>query len=646
MKLLYILVFCILFTLIIPAYGQAQELSSYIITDKQSYYKGETILISGTSPENEENTEIIIVIKDSDNRIDSILYSIINSDRTFNANHTITTKNIGNYTVYAGFDRETIQTTFELLPNTIYLTTNKPSYNESEIITAKGTVSHYIEPSADISIKYFDEIISSKKIAVNSDRSYSAELELGGYKMIKDGSYTIQIDYDGATAQTKINYWNHIPLEISKENHYQENISVSALLNTETYNEVVGNPVIVNVYNPNGTKIIPEETGFLFPTGRSEEPGVIAHNIITTKTGFENYDGDVLIAVQLGNYTSSILTHYSDYPQELTLQSLYSMMYGIMESIPEPIEYPEPVIVPVLEPIQLTASIDKNIYNFGETLRLTGNIGNSTNHNLVGISVYEGNNLTYLTTIPTQSDGSFEKSIDFKSILSNTELPWGEGLYNLTTLHGEESLSLEFIILPILYPPLELTTDKKNYYLLDPVTLTGTLHGITGSIGDGVKITILDKNQHIILEEIIPLMSSTYFTITVIPDDPIWREYSGEITIRAQYEEYIAETQITYADHPELSLELLYYMILELSTLSIQMDMIQPDRIQMDRVEVKMCDPDLEENIQQTQMYIDTAISDLEEAVSNGNSKVTTYQDQIDELSIELENYNLELAMC
>lgn len=216
---------------------------------------------------------------------------------------------------------------------------------------------------------------------------------------------------------------------------------------------------------------------------------------------------------------------------------------------------------PIPEPIPLTASINKNQYEYGETLTLTGDIGTAESMITMGAGFYYNEEMILPLFVHIQPDGSFEETVELYGIAPFTGIPWGEGQYEIMILHQDEMVELEFSISPV----FTLETDKSEYHQLEPIILNGTLYGITANIGDDVYINVLDEQgDEIILQETVYFTTPTSFNHTIIPDDPAWREYSGVITIQADYQSYSTTTQINYSDYPaELSLESLHLQDLE-----------------------------------------------------------------------------------
>jgi len=220
----------------------------------------------------------------------------------------------------------------------------------------------------------------------------------------------------------------------------------------------------------------------------------------------------------------------------------------------------EPIVE--LPEVPLTASINKPQYEYGETLQLTGNVGTSNNGNVVGIGIYHNEETILLIITQVQPDGSFEEIIELNEVTSYLKFPWVEGQYEINVFYGpEEKVVLDFSISPV----FTLYTDKSSYHQLEPISLNGTIHGITANIGDDVDIYVLDEEgDEIILQETVYFTSNTEFNHTIIPDDPAWRGYDGVITIQADYQSYSTTTQIDYSDYPaELSIESLHLQDLE-----------------------------------------------------------------------------------
>lgn len=305
--------------------------------------------------------------------------------------------------------------------------------------------------------------------------------------------------------------------------------------------------------------------------------------------------------------------------------------YQVAVSIDGLVRYGNYTILP--NPL-MQFTIDKASYSEDEIMLVTGSVPEFIEGYYVDFRVFSPDGIHIVNERFTVNE---DKTFEGEYIINNRNIQTA-GIYTIQITYGIHSVETTFIYLdgelepiPEPTPPVTFTirADKLYYYELDQITLTGTLNEITATIGEDIDITILNENRR----ELVPSYTTqwnteTSFTLDILPQENSWRNYDGLIIIQAEWNGYSTETMINYSDYPaELSLTYLYDII--------QCHILSEDRIIL-----------LENNIRNTELMLQSATYDLDEAMINNNeSKIETYQLQVNSLSSELEIYTSELSM-
>jgi len=237
-------------TLPIPPYNYGNELDitsiTYIsnnsppiitiTTDKLKYFENETVIINGT----------IDTLVDGGNIYIEIIYDSVkvNWGYLYHSNEGIFTKtfnitnmpweNIGEFLVKVSYVGQTAETTFEILPPLIQLSTDKPSYNEIETIYITGETTLDTSILNDVQITLHDKdnniIISDKVQVINGEFTHNITtdtIKWNGYV----GDVKITATLQGNTAEYTI-YYSSYP-ELSLESLYdmanQNDIMISSM---------------------------------------------------------------------------------------------------------------------------------------------------------------------------------------------------------------------------------------------------------------------------------------------------------------------------------------------------------------------------------------------------------------------------------
>ena len=172
-------------------------------TDKVRYGQGDVIVITGLIPniENFDVGDVAIIVRTPDDNIINIFETQANSDGSFQKSFRINPSQFrasGDYTIFANFHGLKSQIAVEIIgiPDSIVVTTDKPSYEDGDTILVTGEVSELLSGSVDLSVlDPKGRLVKDVQIDVGSDKKFSTELTADSTLMRSEGTYKITAFY-------------------------------------------------------------------------------------------------------------------------------------------------------------------------------------------------------------------------------------------------------------------------------------------------------------------------------------------------------------------------------------------------------------------------------------------------------------------
>jgi len=199
--------------LIIPAFAEITA-----ITDKEEYVKSETVLITGGVDKIIEGHTLSFIVINPDNNIVSMDQIPIEEDKTFTKNiHSTTSWILGNYIIKLqyGIDKlDSIEITFELLPNNIQIQTDKSQYNLNDNIFINGTITKIdlSDTTITYNVYHSDDTLLERGDGgiLQDDGTFNFTIDT--YSWLSDVGYSdymkLTVDIQNSTASTFFNYYN------------------------------------------------------------------------------------------------------------------------------------------------------------------------------------------------------------------------------------------------------------------------------------------------------------------------------------------------------------------------------------------------------------------------------------------------------
>lgn len=324
----------------------------------------------------------------------------------------------------------------------------------------------------------------------------------------------------------------------------------------------------------------------------------------------------------------------------------------------------------------ITIQTDKPSYKFGETMIVSGNVHEETPH--IGLHIVKDMITTRAIIASLDPNGDF-----YEEILIDAE-DWFYGEYTIRAITEEHTKDITFELDEM----IDLQADK-SLYNNENIIITGEIYGENPNATKNIDINIVNYNGMTLIPQERIQTSTNFFTYTIIPDNPAWIEYNGEITIQALYKQHSGSVTVHYADYPiQLSLNYLYDVLLRASQENMKHNMthntqeeliveIDADHTEIDKDHVTMKEQlveihsyigiesilqcsgmkeniiennmenmitEINDKIRFDNMMLDAAIEDLHEAKQNNNeSKIILYEEQINAFMFEINKNQTEL---
>jgi len=206
--------------------------------------------------------------------------------------------------------------------NSIQVFTDKPVYYGSDIIQIIGNVNPVTESTfVTIVILHESSYVHISQIVLDRGGFFTEQV-IAGSELWVDGEYTIVIHYEDQSVETSFEYYNEFfPIQ-------------SFLLQTDKsfYNEIetihitgqlyqvlaqVGDEVTINILDYQNNNLIPQQ---ITQFSNSEQ---FSHDITTDESAWRGYNDIITIQAQFENHTATTEIFYSDYPADLSLETLH-----------------------------------------------------------------------------------------------------------------------------------------------------------------------------------------------------------------------------------------------------------------------------------------------------------------------------------
>ncbi len=193
-------------------------------------------------------------------------------------------------------------------PIIITMITDKPSYFEGEVILITGEVSEILDDTITLIIKnQNNNLVAIQQLSINSDKKFSGSLVVGGL-ISGNKSYTITAQYENEINSISITFdvlKSPITIQTDNTQYYQtENIFINGTMIDINWNNSTA--ITYDVYHD--SQLINSGDG-----GILNNNGTFNFTIDALQL---NNDGEIQVAVNIQNYSSSIFFDYYNIPNK------------------------------------------------------------------------------------------------------------------------------------------------------------------------------------------------------------------------------------------------------------------------------------------------------------------------------------------
>ena len=216
--------------------------------------------------------------------------------------------------------------------------------------------------------------------------------------------------------------------------------------------------------------------------------------------------------------------------------------------------------VPTPQPTQPTVSLttDRQSYNQGDTIIISGKVSNSVQHVAVTLRIFNSHgDLLSVSQILPSSDGSFTKTI-----LATGPLWADAGTYTVTYQYGSLGIPSnqtfyynggngQSTVTPSvptqpspISPLITVSVDKSSYTYGNTIAVSGMVQQVVP--GTPVSIEILDPNNNMALTDSVDVTPDGKYVYTTSAAGPYWK-LNGSYTVKVQYGPPNVTAQTTFA---------------------------------------------------------------------------------------------------
>jgi len=263
--------------------------------------------------------------------------------------------------------------------------------------------------------------------------------------------------------------------------------------------------------------------------------------------------------------------------------------------------------------LNITYQVNGTVFEQGQIIQIVGTVPNidDTVHPTV-IGYYDSLRMFNVSEI--KDDWTYELLFDTSEM----------DVRERTSLSVGFDDKIQYIYFDIIEPPPPLTiqTDKPYYNEIETMSIIGTLNFEVDPL-DNASITLYDENDNVFIPATnVTILNGESFSHSIITDTVEWGNYTGDIKIVAQIQEYTGETIIQYSLYPAtLSMESLY-------------DMIHGNTEMINSMYAE--NSDINEQNAEHDIQVESSIESLDENIISLEGDFDGLQEQLDETHTDL----------